>query len=89
MAEGREVVDFTNQIIRNQEFGLSTLHTRGGQSFKAIALQNAYIAIPFFFIKTIDSRKKFGSIRNEKPNYGLEVVNFYIKKNQNRRDLGR
>jgi hypothetical protein len=34
----------TNKIARNQEFSLSTLHTRG-QSPKAIALQNAYMAI--------------------------------------------
>jgi hypothetical protein len=36
----------TNQSARNHEFGLSTLHTRG-QSPKAIALQNAYMAILF------------------------------------------
>jgi hypothetical protein len=27
MAEGQEAVDFTNQVARNQEFGLLTLHT--------------------------------------------------------------
>jgi len=30
-----------------EEFGLSTLHTRG-QSIKAIALQNAYIVVLFY-----------------------------------------
>jgi hypothetical protein len=37
---------FTNQIARNQEFGLSTLHTRG-QSPKVITLQNVYMTILF------------------------------------------
>jgi hypothetical protein len=37
---------FTNQIARNQEFILSTLHTRG-QSSKVVAFQNAYMAILF------------------------------------------
>ncbi len=36
----------TNQIARNHGFGLSTLHTRG-QSPKAVALQNAYMATLF------------------------------------------
>jgi hypothetical protein len=34
----------TNQIARNQDLGLSTLHTRG-QSPKAVSLQNAYMEI--------------------------------------------
>ena len=46
MAEGLEAIDSTNQIARNEEFSLSTLHTRG-QSPKAITLQNAYMAILF------------------------------------------
>ena len=33
----------TNQIARNQEFGMSTLHTKG-QTPKAVVLQNAYMA---------------------------------------------
>jgi hypothetical protein len=37
----------TIDIARNQEFDFSILHTRG-QSPKAIALQNAYIAILFY-----------------------------------------
>jgi hypothetical protein len=28
MAEGQKIVDSTNHIARNQEFGLSTLHTK-------------------------------------------------------------
>jgi hypothetical protein len=38
---------YTNQIARSQEFGLSTLHTRL-QSPKAVALQNAYMAVLFY-----------------------------------------
>ena len=37
---------FTNLMTRNQEFGLSTLHTRG-QSLKAIAIYNAYMVVLF------------------------------------------
>jgi hypothetical protein len=37
----------TNHIARYQEFGLSTLHTKG-QSPEAVALQNAYMAIFFY-----------------------------------------
>jgi hypothetical protein len=36
----------TNKIARNQEFSLSTLHTRD-QSSKVIALQNVYVAVLF------------------------------------------
>jgi len=37
---------FTNQIARNQEFGLSILYTRG-QSPHVVALQNAYMVVLF------------------------------------------
>jgi hypothetical protein len=36
----------TNQIARNQEFSLSTLHTQS-QSPKAITFPNAYMAVRF------------------------------------------
>ena len=37
---------FTNHIVRNQEFSLLTLHTRG-QSPKVVALQNVHMAVFF------------------------------------------
>jgi hypothetical protein len=47
MAQGREAVDFhQSDCAQNQEFALSTLHTKG-QSPKAVALQNAYMATLF------------------------------------------
>jgi hypothetical protein len=45
MAE-EEVVESTNQIVRNQDFDPSTFHTRG-QSPKAFTLQKSYIATLF------------------------------------------
>jgi hypothetical protein len=38
----------TSQIARNQEFSLLTFHTRG-QSPEAFALQNAHMAVLFFY----------------------------------------
>jgi hypothetical protein len=46
MAKGREVIDFHNQIARNQEFNLSILYTRG-QSPKVVALQNVHMVVLF------------------------------------------
>jgi hypothetical protein len=54
----------TSHIARNQEFGLSTLHTRG-QSPKAVGIENAC-----FLMKATKSGRKFGSDGNGNPTYG-------------------
>ena len=62
----------TNHIARNQQFGSLTLHN-GGQNPKAVALQNAHMAI-FFLTKATYCRRKFETNNNGNPNYGREVV---------------
>jgi hypothetical protein len=64
----------TNQIARNLEFGLSTLHTKG-QSPKAVAILSAYMAI--LLTKAADSQRKFGFDVNGNPNFGREAVKFF------------
>jgi len=46
MAKGREAVNSTNKIGKNQDFNLLTLHTRG-QSPKSVTLQIAYMVVFF------------------------------------------
>jgi hypothetical protein len=65
---------FTNQIARNQEFGLSTLHTRS-QSPKVVALQNAYMAI--LFDEGDGLSKKGWSNRNGNSTYDREAVDIF------------
>jgi hypothetical protein len=67
----------TNPSASNQQFGLSTLHTRG-QSPKATALQNAYMAV---FVDHGDGfSKEVWSDKNESPNYGQEAVHGFSLK---------
>jgi hypothetical protein len=76
MAEGQDTI--------NQEFGLSTLHTRG-QSPKAVTLQNAQMALFF------DQGNRFS--KGSLSRIGMDIQTtveklsnfFYKKKNQ---DLG-
>jgi hypothetical protein len=68
----------TNYIARNQEFSLLTLHIRG-QSPKVVALQTAYMAI--LLTTEMDSQMKFGSHRNENPNFGREIVDLFALNN--------
>jgi hypothetical protein len=49
-----------------------TVHI-GGQNPKAVALQNAHMAV-FFLTKATYCRRKFETNNNGNPNYGREVV---------------
>jgi hypothetical protein len=71
MAEGQEVVDF-NQIARNQEYGLSTLHTRD----QRLSLSKMP-TLQYFLTKATESWMKFGPDMNGNPNYGWEAVEFF------------
>ena len=55
MVNGQDSRVFINHIVRNQAFGLSTLHTKG-QSPKPVVLQDAYMAI--FFDQGVGFLKK-------------------------------
>jgi hypothetical protein len=66
------------RLQETDNFGLSTLHT-GGQSPKAVALQNTYMAI---FVDQGDgfSKEVWGSDGIGNPNYGREALDlFFIK----------
>jgi hypothetical protein len=68
----------TNQIARNQEFSLSTLHTRG-QSPKVVALQNAYMGNTFLpRRRTLEG--SLGWIGMETQNMIEKPSIFFIKK---------
>ena len=58
---------FTDQIARNHEIGLSTLHTRR-QVPKTVAIQNAYVAILFDQGDGLSKEVRVGW--EWKPNYG-------------------
>ena len=63
-------------MARNQEFGLSPLHTKA-QSPKVVA--NCHV---YFLKKAKDSRRRFGSDGNGNPKHGREAVNVFSIKNQ-------
>jgi hypothetical protein len=67
----------TNQIARNHELGLSSLHTRG-QSPKAVALQNAYMAI--FFDQRGILLKEVWVGQEWKPKLWLRIIDFFHNK---------
>ena len=59
----------TNQIVRNQEFGLSPLH------MKANVQRLSQLRMNFILKETADSQRKFGSDGNG--DYGREVVSYF------------
>jgi hypothetical protein len=62
---------YTNQIARNQEFSLSTLHT-------VVKVQRPLqFNMITFWKKAKDSRRKFGLDGNGNPNYGREDIGFF------------
>jgi hypothetical protein len=73
MAEGQEAVNFHQSNCKKPRNWPLDLHTRG-QSPKAVALQNAYVAILF---DQCNGLLKFGSDNNGNPNCGWEAVDLF------------